>query len=197
MAKFLGIPSSGAQGGQVFSRNRFGQYTRTRAVPVNPNTPKQREARASLACCAAAWRELIASRKLKILTLILFVVTATFLSGCATPYKPSGFRGGYREIQLAPAVYRITFRGNQYTSSERAQDFAMLRAPELALQHGFTHFAIIDEQSSETAYIIDGVTTYKPKTGLLVQFFKAKPDGDFAFNAAFLQQSIKQTYGIE
>ncbi|MCS1410981.1 MAG: hypothetical protein M2R45_04176 [Verrucomicrobia subdivision 3 bacterium] len=64
MAKFLGIPNSGAQGGQVFSRNRFGQYTRTRAVPVNPNTPKQREARASLACCAAAWRELTARQKL-------------------------------------------------------------------------------------------------------------------------------------
>lgn len=64
MAKFLGIPTSGSQGGQVFSHNRFGQYTRTRAVPVNPNTPRQREARASLSCCASAWRELTASQQL-------------------------------------------------------------------------------------------------------------------------------------
>jgi TPR repeat protein len=42
------------------------------------------------------------------------------------------------------------FRGNGYTSSERAQDFALLRASELALQHGFAFFAIVDENNSTT-----------------------------------------------
>lgn len=163
----------------------------------------------------------------KILTPILVLVTAIFLSGCATPYKAVGLMDGYREIQLATDVYRITFGGNGYTSPERTQDFAMLRASELALQQGFTHFAIIDERNSQTAHSFttpgqatttgsayrygnqttySGYTTYtsaqthtfyKPKTGLLVQFFKTKPEGIFAFNASFLQQSIRQTYGIE
>lgn len=56
--KFLGPPSSGSQAGSTNSRNRFGQYIRTRAVPVNPNTSKQANVRAALANNAAAWRGL-------------------------------------------------------------------------------------------------------------------------------------------
>ncbi|MBI5384438.1 MAG: hypothetical protein HZA90_07090 [Verrucomicrobia bacterium] len=152
---------------------------------------------------------------------------AIYLSGCATSYQSSGFTGGYKETQLAPDVFRVTFRGNRYTSPERAQDFSMLRASELALQHGFTHFAVVDERRSTTAhsfttsghatttgtaYVYGNQATYsgqtiytpgqthtfyKPRTGLVVQFFKTKPDGIFAFDAAFLQQSIKQTYKIK
>jgi hypothetical protein len=72
------------------------------------------------------------------------------LSGCATSYKSNGFTGGYTNTQLTPDVFRVSFRGNAYTSPERAQDFALLRASELTLQHGFICFAIIDEQNSTT-----------------------------------------------
>lgn len=75
----------------------------------------------------------------------LFVLA---ISGCATPYQPTGFMGGHSDTQLAPDVFRIFFRGNAYTSSERTQDFAMLRAAELTTREGFKHFAIIDESSS-------------------------------------------------
>jgi len=56
--------------------------------------------------------------------------------------------GGYTDTLLAPDVFRVVFRGNGYTSAERAQDFALLRASELSIQQGFTCFAIIDEQNS-------------------------------------------------
>lgn len=103
----------------------------------------------------------------------------------------------------------------------------MLRAAELALQQGFTHLAVVDERTFTTAHSFttsghatttgsayvygnratySGYTTYtpgqtytfyKPKTGIVVQFFKSKPDGAFAFDAAFLEQSIKQSYKIK
>lgn len=44
---------------------------------------------------------------------------------------------------------------------------------------------------------METMTFYKPETGIVVQFFKSKPDATFAFDAAFLEQSIKQTYKIE
>jgi hypothetical protein len=44
-----GQQRSGKQGGVVFSRNRTGPYVRNRAIPVNPNTPRQAALRASLA----------------------------------------------------------------------------------------------------------------------------------------------------
>jgi TPR repeat protein len=83
------------------------------------------------------------------LNMVAFVIVAViFISGCATSYQSTGFTGGYSETQLAPDVFRIRFAGNGYTSGERAQDFAMLRAADLALQHGFKYFAVIDESSS-------------------------------------------------
>lgn len=59
------------------------------------------------------------------------------LEGCATSHQEKGFTGGYSETQLAPDVFRVNFAGNGYTSSERAQDFALLRAAELSLVHEF------------------------------------------------------------
>jgi hypothetical protein len=56
--KYLGVPSSGSQAGTVASRNRFGQYFRTRAIPVNPSTPQQLVQRARMSTNAAAWRAL-------------------------------------------------------------------------------------------------------------------------------------------
>lgn len=56
--KYFGNPQSGSYAQMTASRNRFGQYFRTRAVPVNPATPTQMVARARLSTNAAAWRDL-------------------------------------------------------------------------------------------------------------------------------------------
>jgi len=73
---------------------------------------------------------------------------ACLLSACATAYHATGFSGGYSEIQLADDVFQISFRGNGYTSSERAADFALLRSAEVALEHGFPYFVVVNDQSS-------------------------------------------------
>lgn len=56
--KFLAEPRSGSYQGVTSSRNRFGQYVRTRATPVNPNSTFQSTVRARLSNNAAAWRGL-------------------------------------------------------------------------------------------------------------------------------------------
>lgn len=56
--KFLGEARSGSYQGLTSSRNRFGQYVRNRAMPVNPNSTFQSAVRARLANNAAAWRAL-------------------------------------------------------------------------------------------------------------------------------------------
>jgi hypothetical protein len=141
---------------------------------------------------------------MKTSTPILVAFAAFLLSGCATSYQSNGFTGGYSERQLAPDVFRVAFRGNKYTSPEQAQDFCMLRAAELALQHGFTHLALVDERSSTTAHSFTTAgqatttgTASTPGQTHTFQFFKAKPDGVFTFDAALLQQFIKQTYKIK
>jgi len=56
--KYLGDTQSGSKGGTTASRNRFGQYYRRRAVPVNPSTPEQLVQRARMSTNAAAYRDL-------------------------------------------------------------------------------------------------------------------------------------------
>jgi len=61
--KILDVPQSGSLAGQTASRNRFGQYRRTRSIPVNPGTTFQALARARMATNAAAWRALTAEQR--------------------------------------------------------------------------------------------------------------------------------------
>ena len=56
--------ASGSVGGTVFSRNRYGVYCRTRAIPVNPNTVPQQNARSRLSTYSANWQTLTASQQL-------------------------------------------------------------------------------------------------------------------------------------
>lgn len=58
--KILTAPQSGSQAGTTASRNRFGQYLRTRAMPVQPRTPKQTFNRALLTGSSSTWRTLSA-----------------------------------------------------------------------------------------------------------------------------------------
>lgn len=56
--KFLDVPQSGSHDGATMSRNRYGQYRRTRAIPVNPNSTQQGVTRARLGLYSAGWRAL-------------------------------------------------------------------------------------------------------------------------------------------
>lgn len=56
--KILDVPQSGSIAGTTSSRNRFGQYRRTRAIPVNPASTFQGVVRARMSANAAAWRAL-------------------------------------------------------------------------------------------------------------------------------------------
>jgi len=58
--KLLQVPSSGSYQDLTHSRNRFGQYVRSRATPVNPNSTFQAAVRSRLANNASNWRSLTA-----------------------------------------------------------------------------------------------------------------------------------------
>lgn len=61
--KMLDVPQSGSLAAQTSSRNRYGQYRRTRAIPVNPKSIKQQAVRARMQTNAAAWRALTALQR--------------------------------------------------------------------------------------------------------------------------------------
>lgn len=60
MAIFTSVVYSEIRGsinGITYSRNRFGQYARSRAVPVNPQSARQTEIRSIFSNLALRWRE--------------------------------------------------------------------------------------------------------------------------------------------
>lgn len=61
--KILTDPRSGSYQGITSSRNRFGQYVRTRAIPVQPRTPSQGNVRGRLAVYATRWRGLTTAQR--------------------------------------------------------------------------------------------------------------------------------------
>ena len=103
------------------------------------------------------------------------------LSACATPYQSVGLAGGYRDVRLAPDLFRVSFSGNGFTSAQRSYDFALLRAADLALSRGFTHIALVDESSDQSQsqyyneFLQSYQTIYKPGTTLLVKAFCGEP----------------------
>lgn len=76
------------------------------------------------------------------------------ITACASPYKESGLMGGYDETILAPNQYRVSFKGNGYTSMERAKDYAMIRCSEVTIQHGYRYFIITNDDSYRKQYSI-------------------------------------------
>lgn len=54
----------GKLGGQVASKNRSGNYVRTKVTPTNPQTAFQMQARAKLGSLSQGWRDLTSSEKL-------------------------------------------------------------------------------------------------------------------------------------
>jgi hypothetical protein len=88
-------------------------------------------------------------------------LTVLFLSSCATSYQKNGFTGGFSETQLSENVFRVNFNGNAYTSGEKAQDFTLLRSAELATEHGYPYFLIVDskEGAIHSTYTAPTTTT--------------------------------------
>lgn len=77
---------------------------------------------------------------------ILFLTI--LLVGCSTSYQQKGFTGGFEETRLSENIYRVSFQGNQYTSTSKTIDFTLLRSAELTLNSGYNYFAVIDYQDS-------------------------------------------------
>lgn len=80
---------------------------------------------------------------MKIAHTILVTLTIILNAGCSTGYHANGFTGGFEDVEYQPGQFRIAFRGNGYTSSQRASDMALLHAADVCLQHGYPYFVIV------------------------------------------------------
>ena len=155
------------------------------------------------------------------------IIIMIILSSCVTPYQPQGRRSGYSSTQLDTNVFQVTFKGNGFTKSDRANDFALLRSAEITIENGYEHFVIIDvnqysEDSSWTSPTtyktkINTHTTYSGNTygtattkkigGQTIHISKPRSSNTimcfkekpegFSYNARFVRKSMKEKYQIQ
>ena len=148
------------------------------------------------------------------LWIVLFA--AAILTGCATKYQDMGFTGGVVAEPVMTDVYRIVARGNGYTSADRVQDFALMKAAETTLGVGGNYFVVVDQSNrtqvdvgqtpgtAQTSVIgRTAITTYtpgaaynivKPGEALMIRVLRLKP-GDTPPQGAFPAQNIVDTMG--
>ena len=88
------------------------------------------------------------------LSYVLPTLAVGMLVGCATSYKADGFSGGFSEIQVSENVWRVSFRGNGYTRTTRAEELALLRSADIATQNDFRYFAFIDSRIDKDSVAI-------------------------------------------
>lgn len=155
--------------------------------------------------------------------ILLPLIVAALLAGCATPYQNDSLIGGASETALSPTQYQVRFRGNAHTTPDRAADYCLLRCAEIALREGFEFFAIVDERtrvdhstweqrrSYQTTIQRTGNGTYSGTTtggaqtwhynrptanNTVVLLIEQTSDGR-AYEAAFVARSLKAKYGIK
>jgi hypothetical protein len=91
----------------------------------------------------------------------LIVLAALLLNACATEYQPQSFTGGFSETRLGENVWEVSFKGNGYTGRDRASDFTLLRSADVALQHGYRYFVVVNRSDlTRTGTYTQPTTSY-------------------------------------
>jgi hypothetical protein len=111
--------------------------------------------------------------------ILTVMAAACFLAACATAvgtaYGPADSKGyGYTETRIEADRFRVSFSGDGATPPETVEDYAMLRAAELALENGYDWFRVVgrsvDEQEKGGVGVGAGVGTgsYGRRSGVSV-----------------------------
>lgn len=89
----------------------------------------------------------------------LYLLVTMLLASCATGYHSPSYSGGYTDKILGDGYYSVNFSANGYTSKQRAEDLALLRACELARSGNYKRFDLIGGHTN-----INAQTTYTSGT---------------------------------
>ena len=120
------------------------------------------------------------------------------LAGCATAYYRENVTGGYTDFHVADTTHRVRFKGNNYTSRDKVEQFLLYRCAEVTTQLGYDHFILV---SSDTLDISDpfakaGIFPRNYYATALIKVFR-QPDHPAAYNAKEVMRRIRAQYPDE
>lgn len=102
---------------------------------------------------------------------IAALAALALLGSCSTIYEKEGFfNNGYSDSRVAQDIFLVTFRANERTNPEKVRKYALRRAAEVCLEHGFNYFTVLEQTDSNTKKNL-----YYPSLRFKIQCYHSKP----------------------
>ena len=120
------------------------------------------------------------------------------LTGCATAYRPENLTGGYTNFQLTDKAYRVRFKGNNYTSRDKVEQFLLYRCAQLTTQLGYEHFVVVAQDTLDISDLFARVGLF-PRNYYATAHIKvvAHADHPAVYNAREVMHRIEEQYPDE
>lgn len=131
-----GEQRSGSTGGTTWSRNRFGAYTRSRSVPVNPNTARQVLARNAVNSITIAWQNTLTQVQRDAWN--VYAANVSWLNALGQSVNLTGLnhfirsnalrvQNGIARVDVAPVIFNLATAelALSATASEATQDLTI------------------------------------------------------------------------
>ncbi len=154
--------------------------------------------------------------RFRLLPAVPAVLMLLAAAGCSSPtgYTESGPTWsspyGYSDKRIGPDEYSVVVIGNPATSRERAAEIALLRASDLTLERGRTHFTVLHRLSEKrdaevlitlpaAPYAVVPVASSATKEPTAILVFRLLPAGEEspreAVDAARIVQRLGESLG--
>lgn len=115
---------------------------------------------------------------------------------------------GYNDTRTAEDRWSVSYRGYEISGTE-ANDYALLRAAEVASEAGYRYFVITSEQNSTSSRTLGTVNSYGgqingvvagssyPEVRLSITAYKLKPNGNGnVYDCKYLAAAIRKKYDL-
>ncbi len=153
-----------------FSTSKIGGYIRKLILPPNfeskigSKEPKNQQKVNPLTVSIGRF---FATKSFAIASALLLALAA--LMGCATAYQKEGlFTNGYSDFRSSDDQFVLTFRASEHTPAEKVLEYALGRAAELTVKHGFRYFSVLDKVGK-------GAGLHYPSVRLTIQCYHSEP----------------------
>ena len=95
----------------------------------------------------------------------LFFILFTFITSCATPYKhdgifDEGLLGGYTNTRIDANTIIVSFRGDYFTSGQKARIYTLYRAAEVTVHDGYDYFTVTSASNYNQVCCLSGSTPH-------------------------------------
>jgi hypothetical protein len=142
------------------------------------------------------------------LRLIFTAIALLLLNACATPIQVENYSDGFATTWQSTDRFTVSYRNNPDSTAQMATDLALLHSAEIALQHGFYYFILVNNEDSNVQVVTPAgnakvagaaASPYRlasPAATNRIIGFQEKPPG-FHYVALFVKASLRTRYALD